>query len=175
MTRQYPFYHIKNELRVISSIVRGELPPLPADFNDSGDIYKNLLWDLCNVCWKRDPEWRPSMRVIAYALSLLENSPTELSLEVCSLCFYFTYHTETISCNYKYFREVLESGKIPRPTPSQDAVPNLSLRSGAEDSDPVTGHELSTELSGIVYPRIQMNSVYKRLTSIFRTAEVHVS
>ena len=91
MTRQYPFYHIKHDPQVMLSIFRRELPLLPAGFNDSGDTHeKDLLWNLCNVCWKEDPESRPSMRVIAYALSLLEDSTCELSSEVCSLCFYFT-------------------------------------------------------------------------------------
>ena len=91
MTRELPFYHLRSQAQVLLSIIEGRLPLLPPGFNDSGDTYeKDLLWDLCNVCWKKDPESRPSMRVIAYALSLLEESPTELSSEVCSLCFYFT-------------------------------------------------------------------------------------
>lgn len=70
MTRKLPFYHLKLDVHVMLSIMKGELPSSD-DFSSLSSDLRNVWSICCNElsCWNKDEEYRPP---IANILSYLE-------------------------------------------------------------------------------------------------------
>lgn len=63
-TSQAPYHYYRTDGKVITSLIKGELPIRPDP--DAG--IEDDLWDLCGKCWHENPELRPSMRTITKEL-----------------------------------------------------------------------------------------------------------
>lgn len=63
--RELPYSNLSTEQQVILAISKGQLPEQP--FPEDEEIYSRTecgLWYICRDCWKKRPEWRPSMHEI---------------------------------------------------------------------------------------------------------------
>lgn len=63
-----------NEGQVVVAISRGLLPRTPEDFGNWSSQNKRL-WVLCNTCWRRDPDSRPSIEDLIPQLEHLHTEP----------------------------------------------------------------------------------------------------
>ncbi|KAL5504047.1 hypothetical protein ACEPAH_8120 [Sanghuangporus vaninii] len=82
--KNLPYYHLKQDARVVLAVVNGELPMLPnfseIDTHLSASTYL-LLCAVCRGCWTRSPEERLTMSQILRRLLLLLSSNTQASVE----------------------------------------------------------------------------------------------
>ena len=58
-----PFYNFSLDGQVIAAIVSGNLPQKPESLPDSSLQYRQI-WNLCEVCWVKEPGKRPMMEHI---------------------------------------------------------------------------------------------------------------
>ncbi|KAI5121112.1 hypothetical protein M0805_002785 [Coniferiporia weirii] len=76
LTKKPPYFHIKNDVGIVSAIMFGELPTIPEEYSNTwSDLYR-YLWKLCNLCWARSPSARPSMSTIALKLRTIRHPQT---------------------------------------------------------------------------------------------------
>ena len=63
-------YEGQSEGQVILAIMEGKLPQLPetVTFNDAA--VKDLLWEICQACWKLDPKERIEMKDVLTKLQV---------------------------------------------------------------------------------------------------------
>ncbi|KAL5526660.1 hypothetical protein ACEPAF_8384 [Sanghuangporus sanghuang] len=82
--KNLPYYHLKQDARVVLAVMNGELPMLPSfseiDTHLSASTY-SLFCAICRGCWARSPEERPTMSQIMGRLLLLLSSNTQASVE----------------------------------------------------------------------------------------------
>ncbi|KLO07120.1 kinase-like protein [Schizopora paradoxa] len=65
ITGDVPYASIKNDLRVMFTIVKGLLPSEPTYTGSPSDIsLKRYMWSICQVCWTKNPAQRPSAATI---------------------------------------------------------------------------------------------------------------
>ena len=62
-TDNVPFSHIPNEAYIPLVLRDGQLPPRPEN-NITMRGLSDMMWNLMNQCWQRDPKSRPSMSEI---------------------------------------------------------------------------------------------------------------
>jgi len=70
-TGRPPFYHLRQEIAVLSQVVGGKRPQrdnLPFDRS----MYYDKLWSLLESCWHQDPAGRPTAATILNYLNVLE-------------------------------------------------------------------------------------------------------
>jgi serine/threonine protein kinase len=72
-TDNMPFSHIPNEAFIPLAIRDGKLPTRP-DQGISVRGLSNVMWDLMERCWNRDPGSRPSMSEIREAIQNMHRS-----------------------------------------------------------------------------------------------------
>ncbi|THH11312.1 hypothetical protein EW145_g736 [Phellinidium pouzarii] len=58
ITRKRPFSHINRDIQVLMTIIEGQIPALPANFESLNNFEQNL-WHICKLCWVEDPADRP--------------------------------------------------------------------------------------------------------------------
>ncbi|KAI6001458.1 kinase-like domain-containing protein [Pisolithus albus] len=63
-TRAVPFPHCRNLGHVLGSLIRGRLPPRPAQGTTQFRL-TDAWWEICTSCWERDPSLRPTVDMIA--------------------------------------------------------------------------------------------------------------
>ncbi|KAI6001470.1 kinase-like domain-containing protein [Pisolithus albus] len=59
-TRAVPFPHCRNLGHVLGSLIRGRLPPRPAQGTTQFRL-TDAWWEICMSCWRRDPSQRPEI------------------------------------------------------------------------------------------------------------------
>ena len=62
-----PYSHIKFDARVLLAIINAELPSCPATFDSWPHSWKSV-WTICQRCWERDPDRRPTIGPLVQAL-----------------------------------------------------------------------------------------------------------
>ncbi|KAG6329426.1 hypothetical protein ID866_9663 [Astraeus odoratus] len=65
-TREYPFPNIQSIHGLVLRILRGP-PERPSDESTCSRM-TNDWWEICSLCWKREPSTRPEMTDIVVAL-----------------------------------------------------------------------------------------------------------
>lgn len=67
ITKDVPYAHLKQDVRVLLAIMNGELPSRPTAIDAEPSL--SQLWDICTSCW----ETTPSIRIpIGQCVLLLE-------------------------------------------------------------------------------------------------------
>ncbi|THH07779.1 hypothetical protein EW145_g3155 [Phellinidium pouzarii] len=65
MTLLRPYYLLPSDFQVMFAIIQGKLPSLPKVFlSGTATMDDSVLWDICRVCWHKDPALRPTMKDI---------------------------------------------------------------------------------------------------------------
>jgi hypothetical protein len=68
-TGKQPFHGVK-EFGVLQLVSEGKRPSRPTEDDCLGPYVDDAFWELITMCWKRDPEKRPSMQqVLDYFVS----------------------------------------------------------------------------------------------------------
>ncbi|KAI5120414.1 hypothetical protein M0805_006915 [Coniferiporia weirii] len=67
LTKKRPYSHLSSDFLVIVAIMRGELPPIPEDYETWSGHYKDL-WKLCARCWNLAPLERPTVSDVSSIL-----------------------------------------------------------------------------------------------------------
>ncbi|KAH8115061.1 kinase-like domain-containing protein [Phellopilus nigrolimitatus] len=70
LTKELPFFHLKNDALVILHIFQGNQPLRPASI-ETRPVHYQKLWDLCQTCWDI-PGKRPGIEYIASTLRILQ-------------------------------------------------------------------------------------------------------
>ncbi|KLO14114.1 hypothetical protein SCHPADRAFT_939791 [Schizopora paradoxa] len=81
LTHRVPFFEITSDVRVLSKIEKGLLPSRPTSL-EGGD--KQLLWSICQECWRTIPQERPNILSICERLSndkVRERDETDSGIE----------------------------------------------------------------------------------------------
>ncbi|KAI6010019.1 kinase-like domain-containing protein, partial [Pisolithus marmoratus] len=62
-TRAVPFRDCRNLGNVFGRLMKGKVPPRPTEDSTQFRL-TNAWWDICTLCWERDPPLRPTMKDI---------------------------------------------------------------------------------------------------------------
>lgn len=77
LTKEVPYARIRNELRVMLAILKGDLPPRPASY-DSWSMKHQRIWNICSVCWSTEPVKRATMDlIVSYLIAPLRIDKSE--------------------------------------------------------------------------------------------------
>lgn len=66
ITGKAPYHHRRHDTVVILDVIRGTLPPRPAE-----NLVSDGLWDLLKSCWQKLPENRPTAKIVELWLETL--------------------------------------------------------------------------------------------------------
>lgn len=56
ITKGVPYSHLKQDIRVMFTIMKGELPNKPAAVDAEPSLLP--IWEICTSCWETDPAKR---------------------------------------------------------------------------------------------------------------------
>lgn len=73
LTRKLPYHHLKSDAQVISAILMGRLPEPPPLQTNSPD---QMLWNVCEKCWTKESEMRPTIHTVYELISEHEDMRT---------------------------------------------------------------------------------------------------
>lgn len=74
---EVPFYEDKNDIRVILSVMQGKRPRPPSHDSSKTRGLSDVVWQLIETCWGRDPIKRLTATQIIERLSALPNLPVD--------------------------------------------------------------------------------------------------
>lgn len=75
LTRELPFYHVRDNNHVIIHIASGVKPREPDFLGDVGDTeIDRFLWSICLKCWEPNPGSRPPISEVEEEIDMFLQS-----------------------------------------------------------------------------------------------------